>query len=207
MRKIRLTAFVSMDGVMQAPGGPDEDRDGGFEHGGWTVSYWDEPMGRFMDRTFDTPFDLLLGRRTYDIFASHWPRVPDSDPIAKSFNTVTKYVATHRPDSLGWRNSEALTPDPAAALRDLKAGSGPDLLVQGSTVLLQTLLAGDLVDEISLLTFPLVLGKGKRLFQGGAMPGAFRLTHSQVSTSGVLLASYERSGEIVTGSFALDENG
>src|SRR5690606_17035433 len=97
MRKIRLTAFVSMDGVMQAPGGPDEDRDGGFEHGGWTVSYWDEPMGRFMDRTFDTPFDLLLGRRTYDIFAAHWPRVPDSDPIAKSFNTVTKYVATHRP--------------------------------------------------------------------------------------------------------------
>ncbi|MET3660954.1 dihydrofolate reductase family protein [Aquamicrobium ahrensii] len=207
MRKIRLTAFVSMDGVMQAPGGPDEDRDGGFEHGGWTVSYWDEPMGRFMDRTFDTPFDLLLGRRTYDIFAAHWPRVPDSDPIAKSFNTVTKYVATHRPDSLGWRNSEALTPDPAAALRDLKAGNGPDLLVQGSTVLLQTLLAGDLVDEISLLTFPLVLGKGKRLFQGGAMPGAFRLTHSQVSTSGVLLASYERSGVIVTGSFALDENG
>lgn len=207
MRKIRLTAFVSLDGVMQAPGGPDEDRAGGFEHGGWTFHHWDGPMGAFMDRTFGTPFELLLGRHTYDIFAAHWPRVPDTDPIAKSFNAVTKHVATHRPDSLGWRNSRALTPEPIAALRELKAGTGPDLLVQGSTVLLQALLAGDLLDEISLLTFPLVLGKGKRLFGDGAMPGAFKLRHSQVSTTGVLMATYERAGEIVAGSFALDEDG
>lgn len=204
MRKIIAATFVSLDGVMQAPGGPQEDPVGGFKFGGWTFHYWDDVMGAAMGETFSNPFALLLGRKTYDIFAAHWP-YQKSGPIADSFNAVTKYVATHRPDTLSWQNSQPLGSDVVATLRRMKQEDGPDLLIQGSSELIQTLLANDLIDEISLLIFPLVLGKGKKLFGRGTIPAAFKLTRSQTSTTGVLMASYERSGEIKTGSFAPEQ--
>jgi dihydrofolate reductase len=203
MRKILAATFVSLDGVMQAPGGPEEDPAGGFEFGGWTFHYWDDVMGAAMGETFAKPFALLLGRKTYDIFAAHWPY--DSGPIGDSFNAATKYVATHRPDSLTWQNTQSLGPDVVATLRQLKREDGPDLLIQGSSDLIQTLLTNDLIDEIRLLIFPLTLGKGKRLFGGGTMPAAFKLTRSQASSTGVIMASYERGGEIRTGSFAQEK--
>ncbi|KQZ87163.1 dihydrofolate reductase [Mesorhizobium sp. Root157] len=205
MRKIKASTFVSLDGVMQAPGGPEEDTTGGFRFGGWTFHYWDDVMGKVMDDTFSRPFDLLLGRRTYDIFAAYWPQVSDDDSIAKAFNATTKYVATHSPDTLTWHNSQWLGPDIVATLGAMKKEDGPDLLIQGSSELYQTLLASDLIDEITLLVFPLTLGHGKRLFDGGAMPAAFKLVSSQVSATGVIMATYQRSGDIKTGSFALEE--
>jgi dihydrofolate reductase len=204
MRKLVAAAFVSLDGVMQAPGGPPEDPSGGFTHGGWTVPYWDEPMGRFMDEMFSGPFDLLLGRRTYEIFAAHWPFVGSGDPIAERFNAVTKYVATSSAQPLAWHNSVALEGDVAAAIGRLKTENGPTLLTQGSSVLLQTLLAHDLIDEFRLLVFPVILGSGKRLFGGGAKPGALTLTAASVSTSGVTMSVYERAGAISIGSFELE---
>ncbi len=204
MRKLIAAAFVSLDGVMQAPGGPPEDPSGGFTHGGWTVPYWDEPMGRFMDEMFSEPFDLLLGRRTYEIFAAHWPFVGNGDPIAERFNAVTKYVATSSAQPLAWQNSVALRGDVAAAIGRLKQEDGPTLLTQGSSVLLQTLLAHDLIDEFRLLVFPVILGSGKRLFGGGAKPGALTLTATSVSTSGVTMSVYERAGAITIGSFELE---
>jgi dihydrofolate reductase len=204
MRKLIAAAFVSLDGVMQAPGGPPEDPSGGFAHGGWTVPYWDEPMGRFMDEMFSRPFDLLLGRRTYEIFAAHWPFVGNGDPIAERFNAVTKYVATSSAQPLAWQNSVALRGDVAAAIGRLKQEDGPTLLTQGSSVLLQTLLAHDLIDEFRLLVFPVILGSGKRLFGGGAKPGALTLTATSVSTSGVTMSVYERAGAITIGSFELE---
>ena len=201
MRKIIAATFVSLDGVMQAPGGPEEDPTGGFKFGGWTFHYWDDVTDAFIGETFSKPFALLLGRKTYDIFAAHWP-YQESGPIADSFNAVTKYVATHSHDTLSWQNSQSLGSDVVAALRKLKQEDGPDLLIQGSSELIQTLLANDLIDQISLLIFPLVLGGGKRLFGDGSMPAAFRLTRSNASTTGVIMATYERSGEIRTGSFA-----
>jgi len=204
MRKLVAAAFVSLDGVMQAPGGPPEDPSGGFTHGGWTVPYWDEPMGRFMDEMFSGPFDLLLGRRTYEIFAAHWPFVGSGDPIAERFNAVTKYVATSSAQPLAWHNSVALEGDVAAAIGRLKTENGPTLLTQGSSVLLQTLLAHDLIDEFRLLVFPVILGSGKRLFGGGTKPGALTLTAASVSTSGVTMSVYERAGAISIGSFELE---
>jgi dihydrofolate reductase len=204
MRKVVAAAFVSVDGVMQAPGGPPEDPTGGFTHGGWTVTYWDEPMGRFMGETFASPFDLLLGRKTYEIFAAHWPFVEGGDPIADSFNAATKYVATSSTEPLTWTNSVALRGDVAAEVARLKQEDGPTLLTQGSSVLLQTLLAHDLIDEFRLLVFPLVLGPGKRLFGQGAKPGALKLAATTASTTGVVMSVYERAGAIRTGSFALD---
>jgi dihydrofolate reductase len=203
MRKVVTAAFVSLDGVMQAPGGPPEDPTGGFTLGGWTVNYWDEAMGRFMEGMFSTPFDLLLGRKTYEIFAAHWPYVEGDDPVAKSFNAVTKYVATSSAEPLTWNNSVALRGDVAAEIARLKQEDGPTLLTQGSSVLIQTLLAHDLIDEFRLLTFPLVLGPGKRLFDQGAKPGALKLTETAVSTTGVVMSVYERAGAIRTGSFEL----
>lgn len=205
MRKIKAATFVSLDGVMQAPGGPQEDMEGGFQFGGWTFHYWDEIMGKAMDETFSQPFDLLLGRKTYDIFAAHWPYAQENDPIGKVFNAATKYVATHSPDTLSWQNSVSLGPDVAATLHRLKQEDGPDLLIQGSSMLIQTLLSADLIDEMALMVFPLILGPGKRLFGNGAMPAALRLVSSQASSTGVIRAVYERSGDIETGSFALDE--
>lgn len=205
MRKIVAGAFVSLDGVMQAPGGPPEDPTGGFQYGGWTVPYWDEPMGDFMGECFAQPFDLLLGRKTYEIFAAHWPFVGDDEPIGKTFNEVTKYVATSSTAPLTWKNSVALNGDVAAEIGRLKQGKGPILLTQGSSVLLQTLLAHDLVDEFRLLTFPLVLGAGKRLFGQGTQAGALKLVDNRVSTTGVTMGVYARAGTVEMGSFELPQ--
>lgn len=206
MRKVIVGAFVSLDGVMQAPGGPHEDPTGGFAHGGWAATYFDEDMGKAVDEIFARPFDLLLGRKTYDIFAAHWPYAGADDPIGPLFDRITKYVATRNPAlKLTWKNSRTLGPDAVAAVKALKASDGPNLLTQGSTDFLQTLFAHDLVDEIYLSVFPLVLGKGKRLFRDGATPGAFKLLSSSTSSTGVTISHYERAGDVVTGSFEFDE--
>ncbi|CAN7495146.1 dihydrofolate reductase family protein [Bosea sp. LjRoot90] len=204
MRQVVAATFVSLDGVMQAPGGPQEDPQGGFSHGGWTFHHWDDAMGKVMDKVLTDKFDLLLGRRTYDIFAAHWPYAGD-DPIAVKFNAITKYVATSEPQTLTWQNTVALRGDPAAEVAALKRQDGPKLLLQGSSELIQALLAKDLIDEITLLTFPVVLGKGKRLFGSGAMPAAFKLVESSASSTGVLMATYRREGEVTTGSFEFAE--
>jgi dihydrofolate reductase len=211
MRKVVVGAMVSLDGVMQAPGRPEEDPTGGFQFGGWVAGYYDEAAGQAIGESFAEPFDLLLGRRTYDIFAAYWPHVR-LDPsavtfrqIADRFNSVTKYVATHRPESLGWANSEPLRGDVAAAVRELKKGNGPVLLTQGSTELLHILFEHDLVDELRLFIFPVVLGKGKRLFGDGTTPSGFRLIKSSTSPNGVLIAHYEGAGDVKTGSMATDE--
>jgi dihydrofolate reductase len=200
MRKIKASTFVSLDGVMQAPGGPDEDRSGGFQFGGWTVPYSDDTTGAAVGEILAEPYDLLLGRTTYDIFAAYWPNIK-GHPIADRFNAVTKYVATSSPQTLNWQNSRPLTGDVTAALREIKEQDGPDLLVQGSGKLAHTLFAGDLVDSFTLLIFPVLLGKGKRLFDGGGMPASFRLTRSRTSGKGVVIATYERDGKVRTGSF------
>lgn len=205
MRKIIAAAFVSLDGVMQAPGGPEEDPTGGFTQGGWTFGYWDDAMGAWMGETFAKPFDLLLGRKTYEIFAAHWPSMDPPDPIAKRFNAVTKYVATSSTEPLTWANAVSLGPDAAAAIAELKQGDGPDLLTQGSSVLLQILLAHGLIDELRLMTFPVVLGGGKRLFGEGARPSAFKLASAKTSSTGVTMGVYEPAGAIASGSFQLAE--
>jgi dihydrofolate reductase len=161
-------------------------------------------MGAALDNVFGEPFDLLLGRKTYEIFAAHWPYIGEDHPIGKRFNSVTKYVATSSTEPLNWQNSVALKGGAAVAVKTLKQGDGPMLLLQGSGDLIQTLLSSDLIDEFTLWTFPLVLGRGKRLFGKGAMPVALKLTDSKVSTTGVTISSYVRDGEIVTGSFALE---
>lgn len=205
MRKLVAAAFISLDGVMQAPGGPPEDPTGGFTHGGWTVHYWDESMGKFMGEMFSSPFALVLGRKTYEIFAAHWPFVGSDDPMGALFGSVTKYVATTSAASLTWTNSVALHGDIAAEIVRLKQQDGPTLLTQGSSALLQTLLAHDLIDEFRLLTFPLVLGSGKRLFGPGAKPGALKLGTTAVSKTGVIMSVYDRAGAIRTGSFELPQ--
>ena len=207
MRPLVVAAFLSLDGVMQAPGGPDEDRDGGFCFGGWVAPHVDAAFGEAMGALFSRPFELLLGRRTYDIFAGHWPRVPaDSEDagLAELFNCTAKHVATHRPASLDWRNSHALGSDVVASVATLKAQDGPTLLTQGSSQLVRQLLTGDLVDELRLLTFPVVLGTGKRLFDADARPAGFRLEYGKISPSGVVIARYLRAGGVDTGSFAID---
>ena len=205
MRKLTVGTFLSLDGVMQAPGGPDEDTTGGFRHGGWTEPYWDEATGQAVDTWLSGPYDLLLGRRTYDIFAGYWPHQPEDHPnhdIAAAFNRATKYVATHRPQSLDWEHSEALGDDIVARVRELKSGDGPDLLVQGSSELVQQLLEHTLVDEFHFMVFPVLLGEGKRLFDERTLPSALKLVQSRVSSTGVVIASYVPVGEVRTGSFA-----
>jgi dihydrofolate reductase len=203
MRKLTIGAFVSLDGVMQAPGGPQEDPTGGFAHGGWVAPLVDDVFGQAVDELFAGDFDLLLGRKTYEIFAAHWPHQPADDPIASRFNAITKFVATRSDMPLTWRGSVALH-DAAADVARLKQQDGPDLITQGSTNLIQTLLAHDLVDEMALFTFPVVLGPGKRLFGAGAKPLAFELTDTKVSAAGVAIASYRRAGAVKTGDFAMD---
>jgi len=204
MRKVVAATFVSLDGVMQAPGGPEEDPTGGFAHGGWTFNYWDDAMGQAMGDLFAEPFDLLLGRRTYEIFAAHWPHI-EGDPIAEAFNAVTKYIATCSAEPLAWRNSVALRGDVPMAIGRLKKKDGPKLLIQGSSVLIHALLAHGLIDELRLMIFPLVLGSGKRLFGDGTLPGALKLADSKTSSTGVVMATYTPAGAVTTGSFALDE--
>ena len=205
MRKVIAGAFVSLDGVMQAPGGPQEDPTGGFKHGGWTAPYFDEAVGQTMDETLSKPFDLLLGRKTYEIFAAHWPYVeggPD-DFIAKLFNKTTKYVATTSSAPLTWKHSVAIH-EPATDVAQLKRQEGPDLLIQGSSVLIRTLLENDLIDQMNLLVFPVVLGSGKRFFGDGVKAGALSLKSSKTSPSGVTMNTYTPAGPVKTGSFALE---
>lgn len=203
MRKIIAAAFVSLDGIMQAPGGPEEDPTGGFKFGGWVAPLWDEKMGEIIGEMFSKPFDLLLGRKTYDIFAAHWPYVEKDDPIGPLFDRVTKFVATRNPDfKPTWQNSRTLGPDPVAALKELKQEDGPDLLTQGSTNFLKTLLAHGLVDEFKVSVFPVILGKGKRLFGDEARPMGLKLVSVQSSPSGIVAAKYVPDGEVRTGSFA-----
>ncbi len=201
MRKLIVAAFVSLDGVMQAPGGPEEDPSNGFKFGGWMASISDEVVGEAVGWLFQKPFELVLGRKTYDIFAGYWPQHGDH-PIGKAFNATTKYVATRDPGlKLDWNNSHGLGADPVAELKRLKAQDGPDLLTQGSADFLQTLFAADIVDALQIITFPVMLGAGKRLFQDGAAPRTWSLTEGKVTPSGALIGRYARAGEIETGSF------
>jgi dihydrofolate reductase len=200
MRKVIVGAFVSMDGVMQGPGGPEEDPSGGFRFGGWVAPLADDPVfGEEIGRLFAEPFDLLLGRRTYDIFAAHWPHAEQGpyDDIARTFNRITKYVATRKGADLAWKGSVALR-DAARDVAKLKQEDGPALVTQGSTELVHALLAAGLVDEIRTFTFPVLLGKGKRLFDASSQPRAFKVTHSAVSPNGIIVATYVRDGEVKT---------
>jgi len=200
MRKVIVGAMVSMDGVMQAPGGPEEDPTGGFKFGGWTASLGNDPLfDEELGKLFGEPFDLLLGRRTYDIFAAYWPYAEGgtADDIAKTFNRITKYVATRKGVDLNWQGSVALR-DAAKDVAKLKQEDGSVLVTQGSTELVHALLAAGLVDEIRTFTFPLLLGKGKRLFSGDSQPRAFKLTHTAVSPNGLIAATYVRNGEVKT---------
>ena len=203
MRKLIVSTFMTLDGVMQAPGGPDEDGSGGFTHGGWSVNYWDEHMGQVMGEAMSVPFDLVLGRKTYDIFAAYWPNAPE-EPGAKPLNDTTKYVASRGKPTLEWSRSVQIEGDVAEGIAALKREDGPELQVHGSGDLIQTLLRHGLVDEYRLWVFPVVIGSGKRLFGDGAIPSGLKLVDNKVSTTGVVIGTYEPSGEIVTGSIALD---
>jgi dihydrofolate reductase len=203
MRKLIVSTFMTLDGVMQAPGGPDEDDSGGFAAGGWSVNYWDDQMGEVMGEAMSAPFDLVLGRKTYDIFAAHWPHASD-DAGAKPLNDATKHVASRSNPTLEWSKSVLIEGDAAEGIAALKKEDGPELQVHGSGDLIQTLLRHNLVDEYRLWVFPLVLGSGRRLFSEGTIPSGLKLVDSKVSTTGVVVGTYEPAGEIVTGSFALD---
>jgi dihydrofolate reductase len=206
MRPLIVNTFLTLDGVMQAPGGPEEDPTGGFTHGGWSFHYWDEAMGQKMDESMgpDHPFELLLGRKTYEIFAAHWAHARDQ-PGAAELNAATKHVASRTLDSVEWENSSLLEGDLAEAVEKLKQQDGPDIHVHGSSNLIQSLLENDLVDEFRLMIFPLVLGSGKRLFGEGTIPASFEVTDSGTATTGVLLVNYKRAGDVQYGSFALTE--
>jgi dihydrofolate reductase len=203
MRNLIVQSFVSLDGVVQAPGGPGEDDSGGFAHGGWSVNYWDEQMGQVMDQATSKPFAMVLGRRTYDIMAAYWPHAPE-EAGAKVFNEATKYVASRSRRGLEWSNSVLIEGDAAEGIAALKQEDGPELQVHGSGNLIQTLLGHNLVDQYRLWVFPLVIGSGKRLFADGTIPSGLRLVDHKVSTTGVVMGTYEPAGEIVTGSFAQD---
>ena len=201
MRKLTGAVFVSLDGVMQAPGGPQEDPSGGFRFGGWTFPFFDEsaqaPMSKFL---MEPDYDLLLGKRTYDIFSAYWPYNQD-DPIGSKFQRINKYVLTHSDERLEWDNSHKLSAETADAVAELKRSEGRDLLIQGSSSLYVPLLAAGLIDKLILMTFPVVLGQGKRIFDGSQQPGALKMVDHYVSDTGVTFASYEPAGEIPTGSF------
>jgi dihydrofolate reductase len=201
MRRLIVSTFLTLDGVMQAPGGPGEDEDAGFAHGGWSVNYWDDQMGEVMGEAMSTPFDLVLGRKTYDIFAGFWPNAPE-EAGGKPLNDATKYVASRGRPALGWKESVLIEGDAAEGVAALKKTDGPELQVHGSGNLIQTLLRHNLVDEYRLWVFPVVIGSGKRLFADGTVPAGLRLVDSKVSSTGVVIGTYEPAGELVTGSFA-----
>ena len=203
MRKLIVLSFITLDGIMQAPGGPGEDDSGGFKYGGWSVGYFDEFLGNVMGEQMGHPFDLLLGRRTYDIFAAHWPRLGDDDPGARVINRARKYVVSHRPVSLEWKTTIPINGDVAEKITQLKKEDGPEIQVHGSGNLIQTLLKNDLVDELWLKIFPVTLGSGKRLFAEGTMPAGLELKDSRISAAGVVVSSYARAGEVKLGSFEL----
>lgn len=205
MRKVVVGAFTSLDGVMQAPGGPPEDPTGGFRFGGWGAPHFDDKMGEVVGEMFAKPFDLLLGRKTYDIFAAHWPYAPEGDPIGSLFDRITKFVATRNPDfKWTWQGTETLGADPIAAVKKLKQSDGPDLLTQGSTEFLKALFANGLVDEINVSIFPVLLGKGKRLFGDGSMPSGLKLVSSTTSPSGIVITKYAPDGEVQIGDFSYE---
>ena len=204
--RLTATTFLTLDGVMQAPGGPDEDRSGGFEHGGWSFPYPDEDFGRLVTGWFEQADAFLLGRRTYEIFAAFWPRVTEeADPVASRLNTLHKYVASRTLQTVSWQGAELLRGDLAEAVARLKARPGRELQVHGSGDLLQTLMAHDLVDEHRLLVYPVVLGSGRRLFRDGAPPRSLKLVAATTTSTGVVVASYERGGPVVTGSFTVED--
>jgi dihydrofolate reductase len=204
--KLTLTAFLSLDGVMQAPGGPDEDRSGNFPHGGWLVPYADADMGRIVTDAFAATDAFLLGRKTYEIFAAHWPRVTDpSDPVATALNRLPKYVVSRTLDKAEWHNSTVIRGDIAKQVAELKRRHEREILIQGSSELTQTLLANDLVDEYRLPLFPVVLGSGKRLFGSGAVPSALTLVDTRATSTGVVVNTYRSSGKPSYGSFALEQ--
>ena len=200
MRELIVNTFVTLDGVMQAPGGPEEDPSEGFEHGGWSFGYWDEQMGAAMGEFMGKPFDLVLGRKTYEIFAAHWPHSQEDG--AAELNAATKHVASTTLTELSWQNSHLIEGDVVAGLRALKEQDGPELQVHGSARLLQTLIPAGIIDVFSVWTFPVVLGKGKRLFGDGAVPGGLELVSSSTSSTGVVMATYRTGAEIKSGSFA-----
>ncbi len=205
MRQLTINTFLTLDGVMQAPGGPGEDPSGGFTHEGWSVKYWDDSMGQAMDEyIMQKPIELLLGRKTYEIFAAHWPHAGE-DPTAVVLNNAKKYVASRTLKSTDWKNSQLIKGDVAEEVAKLKRADGPEIQVHGSSNLVQTLLKHDLIDEFSLFIFPVVLGTGKRLFDGGTIPASLQLIDSKTSTTGVIIARFKRGGEIGYGSFALQE--
>ena len=201
MRELMVTTFLTLDGVMQAPGGPGEDDSGGFAHGGWSVNYWDDQMAEVMGEATSRPFAMVLGRKTYDIMAAYWPQAGE-EAGGKVFNDATKYVASRGQPTLEWSNSVLIDGDAAEGIAELKREDGPELQVHGSGNLIQTLLRHNLVDQYRLWTFPLVIGSGKRLFSDGTIPAGLKLVDSKVSSTGVVIGTYEPAGEIVTGSFA-----
>lgn len=203
MRRLIVSTFLTLDGVMQAPGGPGEDDSGGFAFGGWTVRYWDDAMNEVMNEAMETPFDLLLGRKTYDIFAAYWPNATD-EMGARPLNDATKYVASRGRPQLDWKESVLIEGDVAQGVADLKKSAGRELQVHGSGNLVQTLLQNNLIDEYRLWTFPVVLGSGKRLFAEGTIPVGLTLVSSRLSSTGVVMSVYEPAGEVVTGSFATE---
>ncbi len=198
MRKIIVLSFVSLDGIMQAPGGPEEDTSGGFQYGGWTVPYFDDFLGTTMDEQMRDPFDLLLGRKTYDIFAAYWPHHADDAP---GIDRATKYVISRSPKTFTWAKSVLITGDVVDGIKSLKEQVGPPLQVHGSGDLIQTLLKHDLVDELWLKIFPVTLGSGKRLFGEGTSAAAYSLSSCKNSPQGVIVASYHRNGKVQVGSF------
>ena len=199
MRRLTGAVFVSLDGVMQAPGGPEEDPSSNFSLGGWVAPYWAEDMGPF-EGVIDADYDLLLGKRTYDIFSAYWPYNQDN-PIGEKFQRIDKYVLTHSNEPLEWDNSHRLSGDTAEAVAELKRSEGRDLLIQGSSTLYVPLLDAGLIDKLVLITFPLLLGEGKRIFDGSERPGALRLADHFVSDTGVVITTYEPNGEVRTGTF------
>jgi dihydrofolate reductase len=199
MRKIITTTFVTMDGVMQAPGGPDEDTSAGFTYGGWQAKVLDDSLAESINELLTPPFAMLLGHTTYDFFAGYWPKQDPNNAIAKPFNEATKYVVSHEPFTPGWVNTTVVSGDVPGALRALKASEGPDLIVWGSGMLIQTLLREQLVDRMHVWTHPVTIGTGARLFADGARPATWKVVKSRVGNAGVIVATYEPAGALVTG--------
>jgi dihydrofolate reductase len=203
LRKIVVLSFVTLDGVMQAPGGPEEDKAGSFKWGGWSVGYWDDFLDKIMGEQMAKSFDLLLGRKTYDIFAAYWPKMGSDNPAAAGLNKAKKFVVSTTLKEPEWANTTVLKNNVVSEIKKLKEQDGPEIQVHGSGNLIQTLLKHDLVDEFRLKIYPVTLGKGKRLFAEGTIPAGFQLVESNTSPKGVIVASYLRSGEVKTGSFAM----
>jgi dihydrofolate reductase len=200
MRKLTGAVVQSLDGVMQAPGGPDEDTSSGFRFGGWSFPFWDESLEKPFGKVIEADYDLLLGKRTYDIFAGYWPHHQDME-VGATFQRINKYVLTHSDEPLEWDHSHKLSGDTAEAVAELKRSDGRDLLIQGSSTLYVPLLAAGLIDRLVLMVFPVVLGKGKRIFDGSQVPGALTLVEHSISDKGVVFLAYEPAGEVPTGSF------